>query len=154
MDHARAGRGRRLRDARRAFGLHRLEALLAALEQDADEVDHHIRAAHRGLDRGRIAQVRLHGMDLPDAPHRLQVEREIGPAHRGADAIALARERAHHMAAEEARAAEHRDQRFGGNFGHGKRLWARAEGDRLSRREMPPPQALTRRNARPYVCRA
>ena len=58
-------------------------------------------------------------MDLPDSPERLEMAGEIGPAHRVADAVALARERAHHMAAEEARAAEHGDQRFGGNFGHG-----------------------------------
>ena len=61
-------------------------------------------------------------MDLPDAPERLQVARKIGPPHGVADAVALARERAHQVAADEARAAEHRDQRFGGNFGHGMGL--------------------------------
>ena len=76
-------------------------SLLAALEQDADQVDHHIGAAHRCLDRGRIAQVRLHGVDLSDAAERLEMARKVGPPHGGADAIALARERPHHMAAEE-----------------------------------------------------
>src|SRR5436305_1738526 len=106
----------------RALGLHRLEALLAALVQDADEVDRHVRAFKRALDRGRIAQVRLYGVDLPHAPHRLQMPGKVRPAHRVADAIALARERTHQVAADEARAAEHRDQRFGGNFGHGMGL--------------------------------
>ena len=120
-------RGRGARDRCGAFGLHGLEALLAALEQDADQVDHHVGAAHRGLDRVRIAQVRLHGVDLPDPAERLQMAGEVRPAHRDADAVALARQRPHHMAAEEARAAEHGDQRFGGDFGHGRPL--RRSGD-------------------------
>ena len=90
MDHAGAGGGRGARDACGAFGLHGVEALLAALEQDADQVDHHVGAAHRGLDRVRIAQVRLHGMDLPDPAERLEMAREVRPAHRRADAVALA----------------------------------------------------------------
>ena len=94
--------------------MHRLEALLAALEQHADQVDHHVGAAHRGLDRGRIAQIRLHRVDLPDPSERLQVAGEIRPAHRRADPVALARQRPHQVAAEEARAPEHGDQRFGG----------------------------------------
>ena len=126
MHHARAFRGRRARDRVRAFGLHRLEALLAALEQDADQVDHHVGAAHRRLDRVRVAQVRLHGVDLPDAADRLEVKREIRPAHGGAHAVALARQRPHHMAAEKARAAEHRDQRFCGDFCHGTGLCGEA----------------------------
>ena len=106
----------------RAFRLHGLEALLAALEQDADEVDHHVGAAHRGLDRSRIAKVRLHRVDLPDAAERLEMTGEVRPPHGRAHPVALARERAHHVAAEEARAAEHGDQRFCGDFGHGTAL--------------------------------
>src|SRR5207244_8965976 len=68
VDHAGAGRGSGARNMRSAFGLHGPEALLATLEQDADEVDHHVGIAHSGLDGCRIAQVRLHRMDLPDAP--------------------------------------------------------------------------------------
>ena len=43
---------------------------------------------------------------------------ELGPAHRDADAVAALGEGAHHVAAEEARAAEHGDERFEGNGGH------------------------------------
>ena len=126
MHHAGArGRGR-ARDARCAFGLHRVEALLAALEQDADQVHHHVCAAHRGFHRLRIAQVRLHGMDLPDPAERLQMARKVRPAHRRADAVAFPRQRPHHVAPEEARAAEHGDQRLGGDLGHGAGLWRRS----------------------------
>ena len=126
MDHAGARGGGRARDARGAFRLHGVEALLAALEQDADQVHHHVGAAHRGLDRLRIAQVRLHGVDLPDPAERLQMARKVRPAHRRADAVALARQRPHHMAAEEARAAEHGDQRLGGDLGHGAAFGGRS----------------------------
>ena len=118
MDQPRPGRRRGLRDVVRAFRLHRLEALLAALEQDADQVDHHVGAAHRGLHRGRVAQIGLHRVDLPDLPERLQVAREVRPAHRRADAVARARQRPHHVAAEEPGAAEYGDQRLCGDFGH------------------------------------
>ena len=103
--------GGRKRDRLGAERLHRVEALAAALEQDADQVDHHVGVAHRRRDRGRIAQVGLHGMDLADPAERLQMAGEIRPAHRDADAVAALGQRAHHMAAEESRAAEHGDQR-------------------------------------------
>ena len=103
------GRGRQ-RHRLGADGLHRVEALAPALEQDADQVDHHVGVARGRLDRGGIAQVGLHGVDLADPAERLQVAGELGPAHRDADAVAALGERAHHMAAEEARAAEHGDQ--------------------------------------------
>ena len=109
MNQARAGGGR-LRDNGRALRLHRVERLTAALEQDADEIDDDVASCDGGLDRGRIAQVRLHGMDLPDAAERLQMAGEIGPPHRDADAEIAPRQRAHDMAPEEAGAAENRDQ--------------------------------------------
>ncbi len=98
------------RDLLGAEALHGVEALAAALEQDAGEVDHHVGVARRGLDRARIAHVGLHGVDLADAAERLQMAGEIGPAHRDADAVVAFRQRAHQMAAEETGAAEHGDQ--------------------------------------------
>ena len=61
-------------------------------------------------DRGRVAQIGLDGVDLADDAHGLQMAGEIGAADRGADAPAALRERADHVAADEARAAEHRDE--------------------------------------------
>ena len=68
----------------------------------------HVGVARRGLDRGRVAQIGLHGVDLPDAAERLQVAGELRPAHRHADAVAALGQRAHHVAAEEAGAADRR----------------------------------------------
>ena len=110
MHQARAvGRGRE-RDQLGAGRLHRVEALAPALEQDADQVDHHVGAARRRLDRARVAQVSLHRVDLADPAERLQVAGEFRPPHRDADAVAALAERADHMAAEETRAAIDRDQ--------------------------------------------
>ena len=91
--------------------LHGVEALPAALEQDADQVDHARRRRAPRPRPSRIAQVGLHRMDLADPAERLQVAGEVGPAHRDADAVAALGQRAHHVAAEEARAAEDGDQR-------------------------------------------
>jgi hypothetical protein len=78
-------------------------------------------SAERGrLDRGRIAQIGLHGVDLPDAAERLQEAGELGAAYRDTDAVAELGQRAHDVAAEKARAAEHGDERFEGNGGHAR----------------------------------
>ncbi len=122
VDQPRAEGGRRQRHRLGAERLHRVEALPAALEQDADQVDHHVGVAHGRLDRGGIAQVGLHGMDLADPAERLQVAGELGAADRDADAVAELGERAHHVAAEEAGAAEDGDERFEGNGGHAARF--------------------------------
>ena len=61
--------------------------------------------ARRGLDRGGIAQIGLHGVDLADPAERLQVAGEFRPAHRHPDAVVALGQRAHDVAAEEARAA-------------------------------------------------
>ena len=110
--HARARRG--LGDGAGAAGLDAREVLAAALLQDADEVDHRIGALDRGRDRIGIAQIGLHGMDLADHAERLQEAGEIGPAHRDAHAIAALHQRAHDMAADEAGAAEDRDELLAG----------------------------------------
>ena len=114
--------------------LHGVEALPAALEQDADQVDDDVGVAHGRLDRAGVPHVGLHGMDLPDPAERLQVAGEIRPAHRDADAVVALGQRPHQVAAEEARAAEDRDQRVViGLQGHGSalldlRLWLRGLG--------------------------
>ena len=62
-------------------------------------------------------------MDLADPAERLQMAGEVRPAHRDADAVVPARQRPHHVPAEEARAAEHRDQRVVvGLQGHERRV--------------------------------
>ena len=119
MDELRAGGLGGERHRLGAFGLHRVEALAAALEQNADQVDDDIGVAHRRRDRLRVAQIGLHRVDLPDPAHRPQKAGKLRPAHRDADAVAPPRQRPHHMAAEEARAAEYGDKRLNGNGGHG-----------------------------------
>ena len=85
-----------------ALGLHRVEALPAALEQDADQVDDDVGVAHRSRDRVRVTQIGLHRVDLPDPAHRPQITGELRPAHRDADTVLPPRQRPHHVAAEEA----------------------------------------------------
>ena len=91
--------------------LHGVEALPAALEQDADQIDDDVGVAHRGLDRPGVPDIGLHRMDLADPAERLQVAGEIGPPHRDADAVVAPGQRPDQVAAEEAGAAEDRDQR-------------------------------------------
>ena len=120
MDHARAVGGGGQRHLLGAVRLHGVEALPAALEQDADQVDDDVGVAHRGLDRAGVPHIGLHRMDLADPAERLQVAGEIGPAHRDADAVVALGQRPHQVAAEEAGAAENRDQRVVlGLEGHG-----------------------------------
>src|SRR5690348_4280868 len=113
----------RVRRACNLFGpviVHGVETLSSALEQDADQIDQHVRVACRHLNGSGVAYIDLHRMDLPDAPERLQVPGKLRPAHRHADAVAAAGERAHHVAAEKARAAIDGDQRVGSRPGiHG-----------------------------------
>ena len=85
MDHPRAGGRGRLGDGLRALGLHGVKGLRAALGEDADQIDRDIGIAHRGLDRGRIAQIGLHGVDLADPAERLQMAGQFRPPHRDPD---------------------------------------------------------------------
>ncbi len=118
VDHACAeGRGCE-RDCLGAEGLHRIEFLPPALEQDADKIDHHVGVARGRFDGGRIAHIGLHGVDLADPSERLQVAGKFGPAHRDANAVAELGQRAYDMAAEESRAAKDGDQGFEGDGGH------------------------------------
>ena len=62
-------------------------------------------------------------MDLADPAERLQVPGEVRPAHRDADAVVALGQRPDQVAAEEAGAAEDRDQRVViGLEGHGSAL--------------------------------
>jgi hypothetical protein len=107
VDHAGALRGG---GAPNRFGPDRLygfEALFAAFEQDADEVDDDARPAHCSCDRRGVAQVGLHRMDLTDPAERLQMAGEIGTADGHPNAEIFLGQRPHHVAAQEAGPAEH-----------------------------------------------
>jgi hypothetical protein len=90
--------------------LHRVEALRAALGQNADEIDGGMATAHRGLDGCRVAQVGLHGVDLADLAEWLQMASEFRPPHRDPDAVVALAERANHVSSHKARSSENRDQ--------------------------------------------
>ena len=111
MHHPRADGGCGLGDRVRALGLHGVEGLRAALGQDADQIDGDVGIAHRGLDRGRIAQIGLHGVDLADPAERLQMPGQFRPPHRDPDAVIALGQRADHVSPQKARSAENRDQR-------------------------------------------
>jgi hypothetical protein len=84
------------------------EALAAALEQNPDQINNDRAVAHRGLDRGGMAEIGLHGMDLPHPAERLQRAGEIGATHGGAHAVPVPGERPHHMSTEETGGADDR----------------------------------------------
>ena len=151
-----AARG--LRDGLGADGLHGVERWRPRSSRMPTRLTPRRRPRTAAGDRVRIAQVGLHGVDLADAAQRLQVAGEVGPAHRGADAPAAPGERAHRMPADEARAAEHRDQACRSwRRGHARRLCAASsasnsargecrmqDGDARYRRARWPAQARTR----------
>ena len=88
----------------------RVETLAAALGEDGDEVDDRVGAVDGAVDRPAVAEIGLDRLDPADHAERLEMAGEIGPADGGAHAPAALQERADDMAAEEARAAEDRDQ--------------------------------------------
>ena len=112
MNERRVGGSGGLRHRLGAGRHHGVETLVAALEQDTDQIDYGVRVAHRRRDRIRIAQIGLHRLDLADPAHRPQVTTQFRPAHRDPDPVAAAGKRPHRMAAEKSRTAEHGDQRF------------------------------------------
>jgi hypothetical protein len=120
VDHVRADGRRGARHGFGTEGLHRIESLPPVLEQNADEIDHHIRLARSRLDRGGMTHIGLHGMDLADLAERLQEAGKLGAADGDANAVAEFRQRAHDVTAEEARAAEYGDERFERNRGHAR----------------------------------
>src|SRR5262249_56784048 len=95
-----------------ARGMHRVEFWWPAREWDADRVGRYSGVARGRVDRGRMAHVGLHGMDLADPAERLQKAGKLGAADGDANAVAEFGQRAHDVAAEETRAAEDGDERF------------------------------------------
>ena len=93
--------------------MHRLVGLAAALALDARGVDDGVGALERRGDRIRIAQVRLHRLDLADDAERAEEAGEVGPPDRDPDAPAVARQRPDDVPADEAGAAENSRQTIG-----------------------------------------
>ena len=120
---------RRLGNRAGTEGMDRIEALAPALGEDADEVDDGIGAVDGAIDRPAVADIGLDRLDPADRAERLEMAGEIRPADRGADAPAALQQRADHMTADEARAAEDRDQTLVAGETH-SRSWSRAVGMR------------------------
>jgi hypothetical protein len=100
--------GCRRGDGPRPIGLHRLEFLAAALEEDADQVDRRIGAGERGGDGLMVLDRHAERRDLPDVAERLQETRPRRMPHRDADRPAVPGQALDHVAADEAGAAENR----------------------------------------------
>ncbi|MGY3287482.1 hypothetical protein ACVWW5_000219 [Bradyrhizobium sp. LM3.4] len=105
------GRGR-LGDGLGALGLDGIKTLRAAFGEDADQIDHDMRITQRRLDRGRIAQVGLHGVNLPDFTGGLEVPGQLRPPHRDPDPVVAPAQRADDIPAQKPRSAENRDESF------------------------------------------
>ena len=82
---------------------------LQPLGQDADQIDGDLRITHRRLDRGRVAHIGLHGMDLPDPAERLKMAGQFGPPHGNTDPVIALAERPDHVPPQKPRSAEDRD---------------------------------------------
>src|SRR6516165_2290205 len=102
-----AGRPGEAPEPRRTLAVDRLEALLAALMQDADEVDDRIDPGERLPDARLVGEARADEGDLADIAHRLQHARPLGVAHDRADHGAARGEVLHDVAADEPGGADH-----------------------------------------------
>ena len=111
MHHPGAGGIGRAGNRARARALHRVEGLGAALGQDADQIDGDVGIAHRGLDRGGVAQIGLHSVDLADLAEGLQMPGQFRPPHRDPNPVIALGQRPDHVAAQKAGSPENRDQR-------------------------------------------
>ena len=111
MHHLGAYSGGHLGDGLGALGLDGVEALRAALGEDADEIDDDLRITHRRLDRRRIAQICLHGVDLSDLAGGLEESGQFRPPHRDPDPVVAPAQRADDIPAQKPRSAENRDER-------------------------------------------
>jgi hypothetical protein len=105
-----AGVAGRLGDAAGAFDVHRLEGLRPALDGLADGVDAGGGALQGGRHRAGVADIGLHELHLADIAGKAQVLGQVGLPHRHPHAPAGLGQHPHHLAADEARAAEHRHQ--------------------------------------------
>src|SRR5262249_12916266 len=81
VDHACALGRSGLRDRSGSDRLDSLETLPAPLEQDSHKIDHEAGPAGGRGDRGRVAQISLHGVDLPDPAKRLKESSQIRTPH-------------------------------------------------------------------------
>ncbi len=91
---------RRFGDGSDRLDMDGVEALPAALIEDAGQVDGRVGALERLPDLVAVTDIAAHQLDLSDTSHGRQ---EIGarrPAHRHADAIAGLGQRAHDIAAQ------------------------------------------------------
>ena len=114
VDHfSDTGFGGKLGDVRGAERLRALEALWPALVEHSDQVDDRVGILERAADRGPVADIGLHELDLADVAGEPDVAAEVWPAHRNAHPPALPAEGADDMASEEARAAENGDDLAG-----------------------------------------
>ena len=111
-----AGRLRLARHNARAGRVHRLEVLGAAFREDAHEIDDRIRPPHGGCNGVWIAQVRLRGVDLPDAAQRLQMTRKMRPTACDPHAPAALGEGAHDITSEKTAAAKNNREPTLGNL--------------------------------------
>src|SRR5262249_61410756 len=96
VNHLRAECCRCARDGFGARGLHGIELLSSALEQNADKIDDHVGIARSRLDGGRMAHVALHGVALAEPTQRLEETRKLAPTARAPDAVPLFRPAATH----------------------------------------------------------
>src|SRR5438270_7852370 len=106
---------RRPCDGARTESMHGFEVLAAGPGENANKIDHSVSTLESARDGSGVAQIRLDRVDLAHAPGRLQVPGKIGPPRRDANAPAALRELAHDLPADEAGAAENRDDPPGRN---------------------------------------
>ena len=99
--HARRGGG--LGDVAGAVHMHGLERAL----EDADQIDHRVRALDGGGDGGLVGDVGADELDLAEPAERLQIPGPARVALGGADADAGLQQRLGDVAAEKAAGAEH-----------------------------------------------
>jgi hypothetical protein len=82
---------RSLRDSARAFDMYGFERLGTGGRQDTDGVDDGLGAFDGPHDRIGKPQIGLHGVDLPDNAHGLQIAGKIWPADGGPNPVISAR---------------------------------------------------------------
>ncbi|MND82499.1 hypothetical protein D3C80_743330 [compost metagenome] len=99
--------------------LDRIKRVATALEQNADAVDHMVRAFHGAVNGLAIAKIGLDQRNLADISGRQEETREIRAAHRDAHAIAAFYQRPDHMATYETRSSENGNERRKIVHGHG-----------------------------------
>src|SRR5215467_8752305 len=111
MHHTGAMRGCRECHLFSPVSMHGVEPLATTLEQNADQIDQDLRIASSRFHGGRIAHIRLYGMDLADPAEWLQKVRKFGPADGDPDAIVTLGQGPNHVPAKKTRAAVDSDQR-------------------------------------------